>query len=338
MVGGISAVNPYVGQYAGYVRSRAAMQGARSVEAVSRSAYGQPVQGVRGVGAVSAVSGVSAGRASAVPAVSGAASVSAGASVPGVRAGQGAGAAAGVLAGQRVGVVSGVLAGQRIGASGVVRGASPDTPVEAVSPIRPVSADRTNGVAYTIPFLRKGMDPAELAVRMRIQYVDPSGESGASGAAAEGVQAGLPGASGAAAEGVQAGLPGASQAVEAESGVIGAQKVSEEAECQTCKERKYQDGSDDAGVSFKTPTHISPDQAASAVKGHEMEHVVRERAAAEREDRRVVSQSVTMHTAICPECGRVYVSGGTTRTTTASQPDSAEAMQQQAGKQFSPAA
>ena len=323
MVGGISAVNPYVGQYAGYVRSRAAMQGARSVEAVSRSAYGQPVQGVRGVGAVSAVSGVSAGRASAVPAVSGAASVSAGASVPGVRAGQGAGAAAGVLAGQRVGVVSGVLAGQRIGASGVVRGASPDTPVEAVSPIRPVSADRTNGVAYTIPFLRKGMDPAELAVRMRIQYVDPSGESGASGAAAEGVQAGL---------------PGASQAVEAESGVIGAQKVSEEAECQTCKERKYQDGSDDAGVSFKTPTHISPDQAASAVKGHEMEHVVRERAAAEREDRRVVSQSVTMHTAICPECGRVYVSGGTTRTTTASQPDSAEAMQQQAGKQFSPAA
>ncbi len=327
MVGGISAVNPYVGQYAGYVRSRAAMQGARSVEAVSRSAYGQPVQCVRGVGAVSPVSGVLAGReVSGASTVPGAAAVSAGAAV------------SGVPAGQRVGVVSGVLAGQRIGASGVVRGASPDTPVEAVSPIRPVSADRTNGVAYTIPFLRKGMDPAELAVRMRIQYVDPSGESGASGAAAEGVQAGLPGASGAAAEGVQAGLPGASQAVEAESGVIGAQKVSEEAECQTCKERKYQDGSDDAGVSFKTPTHISPDQAASAVKGHEMEHVVRERAAAEREDRRVVSQSVTMHTAICPECGRVYVSGGTTRTTTASQPDSAEAMQQQAGKQFSPAA
>lgn len=292
MVGGISAVNPYVGQYAGYVRSRAAMQGARSVDAVSRSAYGQPVQGVRGVGAVTSVSGVPAGRE-----VNGASTVPA----PGVSAGQGAGAAARAMAGQRVGVVPGVMAGQRIGASGAVRGASPDTPVEAVSPIRPVSADRTNGVAYTIPFLRKGMDPAELAVRMRIQYADP-------------------------------------QAAEAKSGASGAQKVSEEAECQTCKERKYQDGSDDAGVSFKTPTHISPDQAASAVKGHEMEHVVRERAAAEREDRRVVSQSVTMHTAICPECGRVYVSGGTTRTTTASQPDPAEDMQQQAGKQFSPAA
>jgi hypothetical protein len=69
-----------------------------------------------------------------------------------------------------------------------------------------------------------------------------------------------------------------------------------------------------------------------------MEHVVRERAAAKREDRRVVSQSVTMHTSICPECGRVYVSGGTTRTTTASEPDTAEAMQQQDGKNFSAAA
>ena len=40
----------------------------------------------------------------------------------------------------------------------------------------------------------------------------------------------------------------------------------------------------------------------------------------------------------CPECGRVYVSGGTTRTTTASEPDTAEAMQQQDGKNFSAAA
>ena len=98
------------------------------------------------------------------------------------------------------------------------------------------------------------------------------------------------------------------------------QEVSGEKECQTCKERKYQDGSDDPGVSYQTPTHISPEQAASAVRGHEMEHVVREQASAEREGRRVVSQSVSMHTAICPECGRVYVSGGTTRTTTASDP------------------
>lgn len=38
----------------------------------------------------------------------------------------------------------------------------------------------------------------------------------------------------------------------------------EEAECQTCKERKYQDGSNDPGVSFKTPASISPERAASA--------------------------------------------------------------------------
>lgn len=291
MVGGISAVNPYAGRYAGYVRPSAALQGARSVDAVSRSAYGQPVQGVRGVGAAAPVSGVAAGRE-----VNGASTVP----VPGESAGQGAGAAAGVTAGQRAGVVLGVTAGQWIGAGGAVRGASPGTPVEPVSPIGAVNVNGTNGIANTIPFLRKGMDPAELAVRMRIQYADSSKEEGA--------------------------------------GVDAAQKAAEDAECQTCKERKYQDGSDDAGVSFKTPTHISPDQAASAVKGHEREHVVRERAAAKREDRRVVSQSVTMHTSICPECGRVYVSGGTTRTTTASEPDTAEAMQQQDGKNFSAAA
>ena len=92
-------------------------------------------------------------------------------------------------------------------------------------------------------------------------------------------------------------------------------KVGEE-ECQTCKNRKYQDGSDDSGVSYQTPTKISPDQAASAVRGHEMEHVTRNQAKAEREGREVVFQTVTLHSAICPECGRPYVSGGTTRTVT----------------------
>jgi len=96
-----------------------------------------------------------------------------------------------------------------------------------------------------------------------------------------------------------------------------AQEAAEKGECQTCKRRKYQDGSDDPGVSFKTPTNIAPEQAQAAVRGHENEHVVRERAKAQREDRKVVSQSVTYHSAICPECGRVYTSGGTTRTVTA---------------------
>ena len=70
------------------------------------------------------------------------------------------------------------------------------------------------------------------------------------------------------------------------------------------------------GRSFQTPTRVDPDQAASAVRGHEMEHVYREQAKAERENRKVVSQTVTMHTEICPECGKSYVSGGTTRTVT----------------------
>ena len=82
--------------------------------------------------------------------------------------------------------------------------------------------------------------------------------------------------------------------------------------CQTCAERKYQDGSDDPSVSFQTPTRIDPDTAAATVRGHEMEHVFHEQSKAEREDRKVVSQSVTLHTDICPECGKVYVSGGTT--------------------------
>ena len=56
------------------------------------------------------------------------------------------------------------------------------------------------------------------------------------------------------------------------------------------------------------------------MRGHEQEHVVREQAKAQREDRKVVSQSVTIHTDICPECGDVYVSGGTTRTTTKANP------------------
>lgn len=87
-------------------------------------------------------------------------------------------------------------------------------------------------------------------------------------------------------------------------------------ECETCKNRKYQDGSDDPGVSFKTATKLSPEKAATAVRSHENEHVTREQAKAEREDRKVVSQNVSYHSAICPECGTVYVSGGTTRTVT----------------------
>ena len=87
-------------------------------------------------------------------------------------------------------------------------------------------------------------------------------------------------------------------------------------ECQTCKNRKYKDGSNDPGVSYKTPTKIKSGAAAAAVKSHEHEHVSRERAKAQREGKEIIYQNVTIHTAICPECHKSYVSGGTTRTVT----------------------
>ena len=224
----------------------------------------------------------------------------------GVNASQGTDAAASaVRSGKGAGASSAAQQAPRIGAVWSGRAANTGVPVEPVDPVKAVSSNEARGIAYAIPFLRKGMDPAELSVRMRMQYMDPSqGKKAAADKAAPGI---------AGENGAGQVMPGA-----AEQSAAGVQGVCGEKECQTCKERKYQDGSDDPGVSYQTPTHISPEQAASAVRGHEMEHVVREQASAEREGRRVVSQSVTMHTAICPECGRVYVSGGTTRTTTAS--------------------
>lgn len=157
----------------------------------------------------------------------------------------------------------------------------PVTPVTAAPTVRrdQPSAVTLTGAAAASNY-REGADPVEMSVRGRIQYLSPD-------------------------------------ELEAEvEKSKSAQEVMEEGECQTCKERKYQDGSDDPGVSFKTPTNVAPELAASAVRGHEQEHVVREQAKAQRENREVVSQSVTYHTAICPECGKVYVSGGTTRTST----------------------
>ena len=91
-------------------------------------------------------------------------------------------------------------------------------------------------------------------------------------------------------------------------------------ECQTCKERTYQDGSNDPGVSFKAPGHIAPESSGAVVMAHEQEHVSNEQANARTEGRRVVSQSVRVFTSVCPECGRSYVSGGETRTSTAEDP------------------
>ena len=212
------------------------------------------------------------------------------------------------------------------GQSGVVTTArkvhQPETPVQPVTPVRPVSTEDPAQAGL----LRFNSDAAEMAVRMRIQYPgDSAQQSNAVGMerAQETAPAlNLPGAKEEAAPALN--LPGSKEVdggvQQAENPAVSesksAQEVMEEGECQTCKERKYQDGSDDPGVSFKTPTNIAPEQAASAVRGHENEHVVREQAKAQREDRKVVSQSVSYRTDICPECGKTYVSGGTTRTVT----------------------
>lgn len=241
------------------------------------------------------------------------------------------------------------------------KGASPETPVEPVRAVRPISRDEASLSELTA---RLENDPAAMAGRMRTRYgqVNPEGlfvETGKEGlspvqdsrknalegqlfqaedalarndltGAENALQNGAPKMPGQEDEKNAPALPG--QEAEKDGAVLDGQSVQgaesaqealKEGECETCEKRKYQDGSDDPGVSFKTPTNIKPEQAASAVRGHEMEHVVREQAKAGREGRKVVSQSVTMHTEICPECGKAYVSGGTTRTVTKADTDNA---------------
>ncbi|MCI9610268.1 MAG: hypothetical protein HFG07_08675 [Oscillibacter sp.] len=236
-----------------------------------------------------------------------------------------------------------------------------ETPVEPVKAVRPVSRDEASLPELTA---RLENDPAAMAGRMRTRYgdVSPDGlfiETGKEGlspvdgsrkSALEGQLSqaedalnrnGLEGAEGVLQNGAPQenaaklpGFPGQGGGEDGKpvQGAKSAQEALEEGECQTCEERKYQDGSDDMGVSYQTPTNIKPEQAASAVRGHEMEHVYREQAKADREGRKVVSQSVTMHTEICPECGKSYVSGGTTRTVTKADTDNA-AQQQDLARQ-----
>lgn len=90
-------------------------------------------------------------------------------------------------------------------------------------------------------------------------------------------------------------------------------KRSSPADCETCANRKYQDGSDE-NVSFKTASHISPEAAGSRVRAHEGEHVSNAYKKAAQKDGEVLNASVAIHTSICPECGRTYVSGGVTNT------------------------
>ena len=67
-------------------------------------------------------------------------------------------------------------------------------------------------------------------------------------------------------------------------------------------------------VSFKSAAHISPEASASKVRAHEQEHVANAYSKAAQKNGKVVQANVSLQTAVCPECGRSYVSGGTTKT------------------------
>ena len=101
--------------------------------------------------------------------------------------------------------------------------------------------------------------------------------------------------------------PGASKTVQA------GKKVSP-AQCETCANRMYKDGSDENDVSFQAPGHIDPAASAAVVRGHEQEHVANAYEKAAKGEGKVLQASVSLKCAICPECGTSYVAGGTTST------------------------
>ena len=131
---------------------------------------------------------------------------------------------------------------------------------------------------FQFPTMREGADPAEMAVRSRIQYLDGKAEDLENELLGWNQSKGLERLLGGREAGDLGRLLNKDQEQDSlkigQEEVKSPQEVMEDAECQTCKNRKYQDGSDDPGVSFKTATNVAPEQAASAVRGHEQEHVV----------------------------------------------------------------
>lgn len=88
----------------------------------------------------------------------------------------------------------------------------------------------------------------------------------------------------------------------------------QQTECQTCKNRKYMDVSDEANVSFQSPTHISPEASFAAVSAHEQQHVANAVATGSQPGNRLIYSSVSLQMEVCPECGKPYIAGGTTKT------------------------
>ncbi len=89
-------------------------------------------------------------------------------------------------------------------------------------------------------------------------------------------------------------------------------------QCKTCAERVYQDESHDGGVSFQAAGNISASNSGVVVAAHENEHYTREAAKAEEDGKVVLKNDVKIFYDKCPECGRIYASGGETQTIVAS--------------------
>ena len=75
--------------------------------------------------------------------------------------------------------------------------------------------------------------------------------------------------------------------------------------------RKYTAENDRSGRGLRTPTPPFRGQIPGALPGNNQR-------SAEKSGGEVIFQNVTLTTNICPECKRVYVSGGVTRAAIAS--------------------
>lgn len=110
------------------------------------------------------------------------------------------------------------------------------------------------------------------------------------------------------------GVTNSANSSQASPAQLKAMKRSGLVECETCASRKYKDGSNESNVSFKSAAHVSPGASLSAVRAHEQQHVSNAFSKATKGDGKVVNASVTLKTAVCPECGRSYTAGGVTNT------------------------
>jgi len=82
--------------------------------------------------------------------------------------------------------------------------------------------------------------------------------------------------------------------------------------CNTCATRAYI--CSDGGVS-----RPSAGNATAYVVAHERAHLADDRAEAQADDNRIVSQNIAIFSATCPECGIIYTSGGEARSMIASE-------------------